>query len=379
MREVADEQPVVVVIEQRADDVVARMRAEAGAGLLAGTLLIGLLVMTSNWVATRWLTRPVESIAEAAGALEAGNRPDPTLTAALAERRDEIGGLARSFEAMSDQVLARREELEHAVHERTVGLQQRNEELQTARERVSREIGLARQVQEKLVPGGTVERGRIRICSRMTPANELGGDFINIEECPDGRLLVAVCDVSGKGMGAALFMAVAQSAVSAAALRTSDVAEVAATINERMCAGNTLGMFVTAWLASIDTADGSFTHANAGHEAPIRIHADGTLTKIETGDSVPLGLVAGETFEAREGRLQPGDTIVGYTDGIVDACNRDEEPFGERRLQELLQGAHASTPQQIVRDAWTSIELFSGQMAAIDDRTMMVLRNTTSG
>ena len=367
--------PVIVVIEQRADDVVARMRTEAGAGLLAGTLLIGLLIATSKWIATHWLTRPIESIAEAAGTLEAGNRPDAALTRDLAERRDEIGGLARSFRAMSQRVLARKEELEQAVLERTEGLQHRNDELQMARERVRREVKLARQVQENLVPGGTVDRGDIRICSRMTPANELGGDFINIEECPDGRLLVAVCDVSGKGMGAALFMAVAQAAVSAEAHRSGDVSQIAAAVNERLCAGNTLGMFVTAWLASIDTTDGAFEHANAGHEAPIRIERSGALTKVRSGPSVPLGLVAGETFEARQGRLEAGETIIGYTDGIVDACNREKELFGEQRLQALLQGAHARTPEQIVQDTWTSIELFSAQTAAIDDRTMIVLRN----
>ncbi len=367
-------QTVAVVVESRADEAVARLRRAAGQGLLAAALLIAGLATAASWTARRWLTRPIEAIAEAAGSLEAGERPDAALTAGQRGRRDEVGSLARSFEAMTERVLARGAELERAVAERTAELHESNDELRSARERMEQEIGLAQRVQRSLVPGGTSRHGRVRVSSRSTPANELGGDLVSTETGPDGRLVAAICDVSGKGVGSALLMAVAQAALSAAVRRTSDVAEIAAELNRRLCAGNELGMFATAWLASIDPRSGAIEHVNAGHEAPLRIGPTGAVTRIATEPGVPLGLDESARYRKLGDTLAGGETLVGYTDGVTDAANGGEENYGEERLQRLLGSSHPRGPEELIEHLWTNIDSFTGRRAATDDRTCLVLR-----
>ena len=363
-----------ILIENRADEVVTRMRREAGSGLAAAAALIAGLAIMTTWSARRWLTRPIEAVAAAAEHLQAGEHPPAELTAPLERRQDEIGGLARSFGRMSRQVLARHDELTTLVADKTHWLQDANRKLTETHQRIDSEIGLARTVQHALVPQGTRTAGNLTLCSRMTPAKELGGDFINIDARADGRLFLAVCDVSGKGAAAALFMAVAQSAIAAAAVRHDDVRQIAAEANGALNDTNPLGMFVTGVIAMIDTEEGRIEYVDAGHEPPLAVAPGRDLRRLTKSGNIPLGLDPGEQYDLLTHEMAPGETIAAYTDGITDACNTEEELYGERRLQELLQANAGEAPEKIVQELWTAIELFSGRMAAADDKTCAVIR-----
>ena len=373
-RTVAGGARVAVIIESRADTLVGRMRREITTGLGAAAALITLLAMMTTWTARRWLTRPIEAVAAAAGHLQAGEHPPAKLTAPLERRQDEIGGLARSFGQMSRQVLARHDELTTLVADKTHWLQDANRKLTETQQRISSEIGLAKTVQHALVPQGTRTAGNLTLCSRMTPAKELGGDFINIDDREDGKLFLAVCDVSGKGVAAALFMAVAQSAIAAAAVRHNDVRRIANEANEALNATNPLGMFVTGVIAMIDTEKGRIEYVNAGHELPMIVTPGGDLRRLKKSGNIPLGLDADERYELLTHQMTPGETIAAYTDGITDACNTEEELYGETRLQDLLQANAGEAPKKVIQELWTAIELFSGRMAAADDKTCTVIR-----
>ena len=368
-----------VVIESRADAVVGRMRREAATGLAAAAALIVLLAAVTTWAARRWLTRPVEAMAAAAGHLQAGERPPAELTAPLRPRRDEIGGLARSFEQMTERVLARHEELTALVTDKTRWLQEANRKLTETQQRIASEIGLARTVQQALVPQGTETAGSLTLCSRMTPARELGGDFISIQHHPGGqqgttKLFLAVCDVSGKGVAAALFMAVAQSAIAAAAGKHRDVREIAAEANRALSTANPLGMFVTGVIAMLDTATGRVDYVIAGHEPPLAVRPGKPLRRLGKSGNIPLGLDPDEQYDRLEHRIAPEETIVTYTDGVTDACNPEQEIFGEDRLQELVADNAAETPERMLQRIWTATDLFSGPMAAADDKTCVLVR-----
>ena len=363
-----------ILIENRADEVMTRMRREAGSGLAAAAGLIAVLAILTTWAAHRWLTRPVEAIAEAADHLQAGERPPVNLTAPLRKRRDEIGGLARSFHRMTEQVLARHEELTALVAEKTHWLQEANRKLTETQHRIDSEIGLAKTVQQALVPQGCESAGNLALCARMTPARELGGDFISIKHRPGGKLFVAVCDVSGKGVAAALFMAVAQSAIAAAAARHDDVRAIADETNRTLSATNPLGMFVTGVIALIDTATGRLEYVIAGHEPPLAVRPDKNLYRLERTGNIPLGLDTNEQYDRLTHEMAPGETIAAYTDGITDACNHEEELFGERRLQELLTDNRLESPKHMLQQIWIGIDLFSGPMAATDDKTCVLLQ-----
>ena len=313
-------------------------------------------------------------MANSARHLQAVERPPEDLTAGLQGRRDEIGGLARSFDLMTERVLARHEELTALVTERTHWLQEANAKLTETQQRIDSEIGLARTVQQALVPQGSHTAGNLTLCSRMTPARELGGDFISIEPRPDGKLFLAVCDVSGKGVAAALFMAVAQSVIAAAAGRHDDVRAIAGDANRTLSGANPLGMFVTGVIALIDTATGRVEYVIAGHEPPLAVRPGKRLSRLERSGNIPLGLDPGEPYDKFEHRIARDETIVAYTDGVTDACNPDEEIFGEHRLQELVAENAAESPEHMLQQIWTATDLFSGPMAAADDKTCVLIR-----
>lgn len=365
---------VSVVIETDASETRRQMRREAGTVLGAAGLMIAILSLATTWGARRWLTRPVETMARAAQCLQRGERPPAGLTTALERRSDEIGSLARSFSDMTEEVLARHDELTELVARRTRTLEQTNALLTEAQQQVERELGLAKTVQESLMPDGTRTIGGCVLHWRVTPARELGGDFVIAEPHGEHGVFVAVCDVSGKGVAAALFMAVAQSVVAAAAAGRSDVAAIAAAANERLCRGNTLGMFVTGLICRLDTRSGRFDYVSAGHEPAIVIDGDGGIDEVDRQHSLPLGLVEDERYAAASYDLGRGGCVVGYTDGVTDACDASEAAYGVERLTRLLRDSAAGRPEAMLARLWEDIDAFSGEMPTTDDRTCLVVR-----
>lgn len=364
---------VVVVVENRADDVVRQMRREVGIGLVAAVGLMAVMALATTWAVRRWLTTPVVAVAEGAQALAEGRRP-AGLAASTRHRGDEIGTLGRSFEQMTEQVLARHDELQARVAERTRWLRSSNEQLTLAQERMQQDVSLAKVVQTALVPTGTQRVGTLELCARMAPAKDLGGDFVIVQKRESDELVIAVCDVSGKGVAAALLMASAQGVLSAAARQHDSVCEIAEEANRRLCEGNELCMFVTGLIAAVDTQTGVLEYVCAGHEPAIVVDAEGRLAKLPGTGGLPLGLEESERFQKRDYRIGAGQTLVMYTDGVTDACNPGAEMFGEERLQELVRSSRLEKAEGVVQTIWTGIDLFSGPAAVVDDKTCLVVQ-----
>ena len=364
----------VVVLEQDARGTVTTMRDMTLGGLVVAFGAIAVLGLCTTMLTRRWLTGPIERIAEAARCLEDGDRPPDALLGSVLYRRDEVGELARSFDEMTEEVLARHDELEGLVDERTAGLQEANDKLQAGQDRINREVRLAKSVQESLVPTGMRSFGRLTVCSRVTPARDLGGDFVCVRPQDNGQLFVAVGDVSGKGVAAALFMACAQAALESAVAGEPDISRIAWAANRRLCDGNELGMFVTGIFALIDIEDGAVQYVCAGHEPAITIAADGTLGKLPLTDGIPLGLEEDYVFEKSRYRVEAGETVFIYTDGVTDACNPQDENYGEIRLQELAARLAARGGQFLVGAVWDDVLDFAAGTPAVDDMTCMVLQ-----
>ena len=363
-----------VVLEQDARETVTTIRNMTVGGLVVALGAIALLGLGTTALARRWLTGPIEGIAQAARHLEDGDRPPDVLLGRALYRRDEVGELARTFEQMTDEVLARHDELAALVGERTAGLQEANDKLQAGQDRIAREVNLAKSVQESLVPTGVRSSGQFTVCSRVTPAKDLGGDFVCVLPQHNGQLFVAVGDVSGKGVAAALFMACAQAALESAVPGESDISRIACAANRRLCRGNELGMFVTGIFALVDIEDGRVQYVCAGHDPAITIGSDGTLGKLPLTNGIPLGLEEDHLFEKRSSRVELGQTVLIYTDGVTDACNRDDQNYGESRLQDLVGELGARDPQFMVDAVWDSVLDFAGGMPPVDDMTCMVLQ-----
>ncbi|MCY4509688.1 MAG: SpoIIE family protein phosphatase [Acidobacteria bacterium] len=369
----------VVLVEQPVGEAAFEMRRQAASMVgLAVVLVVALAGMTV--VATRRaVTAPLEAVAEAAHCLRGGVRPSREILARIGRRRDEIGSLARHFDVMAGELLSRHEALEAAVQERTRSLKAANGRIRASQARFESDLRVAQEVQAALAPEESWTVGDLEIRCRMAPARRLSGDFLNVQR-RSGDVFAAVSDVSGKGLGAALFMAVSQTVLTGAAGRQRSVSALLADANVRLCRRNPVGMFVTSFAACAVPGQGLVQFSCAGHEAPFLLSPDGAVCRLPRQDNVALGVDPESSFVSVALDLDPGQTLVAFTDGVTDALNASGEPFGEERLQALLE---AFPPRggvdDLVEAVWTGTAEFAAGAEAADDKTLLVLHRRPPG
>ena len=357
------------------DDIANSVQAEARNTTLIAFVLLGFTAAAALW-GTRWLTQPIEAIAAAARQVEMGRQPDEGPMATVMQRTDELGSLARVFEAMTVQVFNREEQLEMMVAARTDELQQSNRSLRLAQQALEQDLEMAKVVQAALVREGNVDLGGFAAYARMTPAQQVGGDFVDVLEPSGGKLFFTVCDVSGKGVAAALFMAASQGAINAAASesQSGDVGAIATEANRRLCGENPMGLFVTGVLAIVDLERAVMEYVCAGHEPAFLVAADDSRRPLPMTGGVAMGVLDDFRYESRKEKLGPGEALFLYTDGLTDAVNLTGELFGKERLEATLDGASARSPEEIVDHVWSEIGTYSAGAPAADDMTCLVLR-----
>ena len=352
--------------------------ADTVIGETMNTVGIALVLLTLTGFAalrgTRWLTHPIEVIAEAARQVETGKPPDNEAMQEVIDRTDELGSLARVFSDMTVQVFNREEQLETMVAARTRELQTSNQRLQIAHEAIKQDLSMAKVVQEALVREGDAEFGAFSVSARMTPAQQIGGDFVEFTDASGGQLSFVLGDVSGKGVAAALFMAASQSAVMGAFAEHTGISTIANEANRRLCQQNPMGLFVTCVLGVLDVESGRLDYVCAGHEPAYLVGADDDRRALPMTQGLAMGLM--DDFEYASGSevIGPGETLFIYTDGLTDAVNLGGELFGKERLEATLDGAARRPSAEIVDHTWNEIGTFSTGAAAADDMTCLVLR-----
>ena len=362
-----------LAIEVGLDEIAGTVISE---GLNTSAVAFLLLVLTGGgalW-GSRRLTRPIETIAEAAKQVEGGTQPESREMEVVLRRGDEIGRLARVFSDMTVQVFNREEELEKLVAARTQELEASNRQLRLAYEAMEQDLEMAKVVQAALVQQGNTNVGNLTGHARMTPAQMVGGDLIEMHVPEAGKLFVALGDVSGKGVAAALFMAASSAAIRAASADPIGVDVIAADINNRLCAENPMGLFVTCLLAIFDLDNGTVEYTCAGHDPALLIKPDGNREPLPTTGDMAMGIMEDFDYSSRRAQLAPGDTFFVYTDGLTDAVNRKGTLFGHEGLERALDGAGSRSPEEMVNHIWSSIEEFSEGTAPTDDKTCLVLR-----
>jgi sigma-B regulation protein RsbU (phosphoserine phosphatase) len=360
---------IAMSLDEIADTVIGETR---------NTVFIALVLLTLTGFAaaggTRWLTHPIEVIADAARQVESGKPPDNEAMQDVIRRTDELGSLARVFSDMTVQVFNREEQLETMVAARTRELRTSNQRLQIAHEAIKQDLSMAKVVQEALVREGDAEFGAFSVSARMTPAQQIGGDFVEFTDASGGQLSFVLGDVSGKGVAAALFMAASQSAVMGAFAEHTGISTIANEANRRLCQQNPMGLFVTCVLGVLDVESGRFDYVCAGHEPAYVVGPDDGRRPLPMTQGLAMGLM--DDFEYASGSevIQPGETLFIYTDGLTDAVNLTGELFGKERLEATLDGASARSPEEIVDHVWSEIGTYSAGAPAADDMTCLVLR-----
>jgi sigma-B regulation protein RsbU (phosphoserine phosphatase) len=251
---------------------------------------------------------------------------------------------------------------------------------------LARELDVARRIQQSIVPTRFPpfpHRTDVAIHASMQPARSVGGDFYDYFFIDEHRLAFAIGDVTGKGVPAALFMAVSRTLLRSTAARGSSPGECLASVSTSLCAEDVGGMFVTCFYGVLDTRTGRIEMCNAGHNPPYILRADGSLEHTPQAGGFMLGMFADASYDSATVDLRPGDSLVLFTDGVTEAANTGDEQFEEERLEATLQRLAAAggqvTAEQIVAGVMADVEQFASGAPQADDITMLVLTWAAQG
>ncbi|HEY4374876.1 MAG TPA: SpoIIE family protein phosphatase [Burkholderiales bacterium] len=241
---------------------------------------------------------------------------------------------------------------------------------------LQKELSIAHDIQLAMLPNAgelTRDEPRVDVHAMMEPAKNVGGDFYDVFYAAPGRLLVAVGDVSGKGVPASLFMARTITQLRAAATRLRSPAGVLEATNRALCQGNEAGMFVTLFCGILDLASGDFSYANAGHNPPLVQEADGSVGFLAVKKGLVAGIMPDVRYPATHRILTAGEGVLLYTDGVTEAGNPADEFYGEERLLALIAG-HRRNARELVEAVRADVTAFAAGAAQADDITMLALR-----
>jgi sigma-B regulation protein RsbU (phosphoserine phosphatase) len=245
------------------------------------------------------------------------------------------------------------------------------------RERLNREVEIAREVQERLFPQKLPAIAGLDYAGYCRPALGVGGDYYDFLALPQGHLGVAIGDVSGKGIAAALMMASLQASLRGEATRAPDnLAAAVANVNRLVYEASSANRYATFFYGQYDPATRKFNYVNAGHNPPMVFHCsdgNGALTRLEVGGTV-VGLLESFAYEQGSVSLQAGDTLVAFTDGISEAMNSADEEWGEDRLMVAIQQCDGMNANQLMQQIFVEADKFVAGAKQHDDMTIVILK-----
>ncbi len=341
-------------------------RNPMGLAILVGLGFAGVLLLLLEAAGVVFALRIVGGITSGLKALGQGTRriaagrfDQPTVI----PNEDELGDLAAAFNDMAVAVeTGRREAVE--------------------REKLERELKVAREIQENLLPHEMPRVPGFEVSGTSLPSLQVSGDYFDFLLTPDGRLDVAVADVSGKGIPAALLMANLQAGWRGQAAGR-DTAAAVARMNDLLARSTDAHMFATFFYGALDRRAGTVSYTNAGHNPPVLARADGTTERLEpTG--LLLGFMPGQSYEERTVAIRPGDALVLFTDGVTEAARPEADAadgdryFGDERLIATVRGALAEGAAGIQRAVLDAVAAFTGGLPLSDDVTLVVIKRTSA-
>jgi sigma-B regulation protein RsbU (phosphoserine phosphatase) len=323
-----------------------------GAGGTAALLVVILFLAGT-------ITRPLRLLAEKAHVLAGGNLDVDLPSGSSA---DEVGDFTRTFARMRDSLKRYIQDLAETT---------------AARERMEKELQIAREIQMSMLPScisPVPGREEIEIYAVLSPAREVGGDFYDFLFLDETHLFFVIGDVSGKGVPAALLMSKIQIVLRIAARLKGDTDSIMDQANREFRACNESCSFVTVLCGILDIESGEVAFTCAGHEPPLLARATGEYEWLDKAKGMVLGIEEDFAYQKKSVTLHPGDTLCLYTDGITEAVNAETQMFGRWKLMEVV-SAHRDEPLRDLAGHITgSIEAFSSGVPQADDLTILLLR-----
>jgi phosphoserine phosphatase RsbU/P len=242
---------------------------------------------------------------------------------------------------------------------------------------IQHDLETAREIQKAILPMNFPPfpyRKDFDVFATMEPAREVGGDFYDFFMIDNDRLGFVIGDVSGKGVTAAIFMAVSRTLIRATGLKGISVSECIEYANHLLCNESTSCMFVTVFYGIFNTKTGVIEYVNAGHNPPWIIRNDGTVEEVSLTGGTVMGYMEEEQFDAKTINLNQGDCLFLYTDGVTEAFNANNEPFGDERLENLMKAIGTKPINDLVSETVDAVNEFTGNVPQSDDITMMAIR-----
>ncbi|NPA25064.1 MAG: SpoIIE family protein phosphatase [Deltaproteobacteria bacterium] len=317
------------------------------------------LIMLVIFVVSKQITTPLRALARATGKIAEGELDTPI---PIPPGKDEVGRLALSFADMQKSLREYIENLKTTT---------------AAKERIESELNIASEIQMGILPNifpPFPNRTEFNLYATLKPAREVGGDLYDFFMLDDTHLCFSVGDVSGKGVPAALFMAITQTLVKTRS--GFDPAAVLSQVNNDLARDNPSMMFVTLFLGILDLTTGELFYGNGGHNPPYRLSPgpSGSCSALPTTDGIALGVMEDFSFAGNRTKLEPGETLFIFTDGVTEAMNRAGELYDEERLEALLPQLSGLPPAEIAAAVIDDLGKFTDGADQTDDITMLVIR-----
>lgn len=325
--------------------------------ILLGALGLFLLSIAVVLI-SRSITKPLRSLSKVTEDIGSGNLD---IDLPSVKTGDEVGRLTEAFAFM-------RESLKRYIQELT--------EVTKQRERIESELKIAHDIQMGILPKNFPaypERKEFDIYAAIKPAKEIGGDFYDFFLIDDEKLCFVIADVSGKGIPAALFMALTKTLLKSKATAGLTTDKIVSKVNEDLYASNDMNMFVTLFCGILNAKTGEITYTNGGHNPPVLMRKNGEVKFLEKTNELLVGVIENATYTARKLILEKGDSLFLYTDGVTEAMNERGELFSEERLKKELEKLKDRGCEDVVRTIMKAIEEFAGNAEQSDDITMMMI------
>jgi len=294
---------------------------------------------------------------------------------------EDVQDKARGFEMGGNDYLTKPFEMLE-VKARVRSLLKAKAYADAVREAMERDLSIAREIQMGILPADfspCTNGTGLDIFAMMEPAKQVGGDLYEVLRVDEDHVVVVIGDVSGKGIPAALFMAVTVTLIRSMARQLLRPEEILSRLNDELAAQNPRGMFVTVACLVIDLRTGRITGASAGHNALLLVRPTGALQPVFPSSGMVAGLFPDRPITSESLQLKAGDTLVMFTDGVTDAANPDQESFGDDRLMDCLANDLKGSARDTVEKVAGAVRAFSAGAPQFDDITILAVRYAPEG